>query len=340
MSEPFQVDSSEKTLLIQHYQKARNTLTQQRAHAVLLFSQGYTPYQIAGMLYRTEKTVREWLNDFEQERIVSLFPRYTQNENAAKLTRKQKRHLKAILAQKPSRYGIPQEFWDISSLKSYVKAEFGVEYESDESYRLIFLLHNYSFHKPDTVDRHRDEKQIVKRMKEIKEEVDFYKQGTNWVVFAADESRIIWETEIRRLWLPRGEKAIIKVERKRKAQSFLGFLNLQTGEELLFGIPWQNEKEIIRVLEQLVKKYPDKNILIVWDNASFHKGKLLREKLKTILRRIYLINLPPYAPDYNPQEHVWKYGKDKLANQQRDSLEETVAAFTTIVTGRKYTYQI
>ncbi|MBI2595727.1 hypothetical protein HYW46_03270 [Candidatus Daviesbacteria bacterium] len=29
-----------------------------------------------------------------------------------------------------------------------------------------------------------------------------------------------------------------------------------------------------------------------------------------------MINLPAYAPDHNPQEHVWKYGKDKIANTQ------------------------
>lgn len=94
------------------------------------------------------------------------------------------------------------------------------------------------------------------------------------------------------------------------------------------------------MLEELTRKYPDKRICIIWDNARFHKGKKIRAKLSTTLKRIHLINLPPYAPDHNPQEKVWKYGKDKLANNQRESLEETVVAFTSIVTGRIYNYQI
>ena len=44
-----------------------------------------------------------------------------------------------------------------------------------------------------------------------------------WLVFASDESRIVWESVIRRAWLPKGQKTIIKVERKRQAQSFIGF---------------------------------------------------------------------------------------------------------------------
>ena len=102
---------------------------------------------------------------------------------------------------------------------------------------------------------------------------------------------------------------------------------------------WQKQDEIIPVLESLVVHYPDKRICIIWDNARFHKGKKLKAKLSTTLKRIHLINLPAYAPDHNPQEHVWKYGKDKLANNQRKSLEETVEAFESIVMGRKYRYQ-
>ena len=141
------------------------------------------------------------------------------------------------------------------------------------------------------------------------------------------------------MWLPKGQKSIIKVERKREAQSFIGFLNLQTGEELLFPLSWQRQDTIIPVLEGLTLKYPNRRICIIWDNAKFHKGKKIRKKLSTTLRRVHLINLPPYAPDHNPQEHVWKYGKAKLANTQRESLEETVTVFQSIVMSRNYPYR-
>lgn len=177
-------------------------------------------------------------------------------------------------------------------------------------------------------------------MKEIKKEIGPYLNDPLWLVFTADECRIVWETEVRRLWLPKGEKTVIKVERKRKTQSFLGFLNLKTGEELLYKLSWQKTSEIIPVLEELVKKYPGKRICIIWDNARFHRSKKLKKKLGTTLRPIHLVNYPPYAPYHNPQEHVWKYGKERIANNQRESLEETVTAFMYTVTGRTYNYQL
>lgn len=340
MLDPVQLTAEEFNLLLQHKKKSFCELISVRAHAILLFHKGYSGPQIADILFRDEKTVREWIKSFSQERIASLFPHTLNNQNAAKLTRQQKKQIKKVLAKVPSDYGIPASFWDISTLKRYIKAEFGVEYESDESYRLIFQLHNYSFHLPATFDIHRNEKTIAKRMKEIKKEIKPMLKDQRWIIFTSDESRIVWETIIRRLWLPKGQKTVIKVERKRKAQSFIGLLNLKTGEDLLYRLSWQKQDEIIPVLEDIVRKYPDKRICIIWDNARFHKGKKIKAKLKTTLRNIHLINLPPYAPDHNPQEHVWKYGKDKLANNQRESLEETVLAFESIIMSRNYPYHI
>src|SRR3989338_4085063 len=328
----------EEFLISKHYKKPVCEGVQPRAHTVLLFYKGYTPVQIADILFQSEQTVCSWIKAFSKERIASLFPKYLDNQNASKLTREQKKEIKDVLSKPPSAYGIPKEFWDISSLKKYIYAEFGIEYESDESYRLIFKLHNYSFHVPGTFDIHRDEKQIEKRMFEIAEETESLMKDKHWMVLAADEARIQWETEIRRAWLPKGRKTIIQVERKREAQSFLGLLNIQTGKELLYRLSWQNQEEIIKALEKLITHYPDKRICIIWDNARFHKGKKLRKKLSTTLKRIHLINLPPYAPDYNPQEHVWQYGKEKLSNNQRESLEETVETLEEIVTGRFYQY--
>jgi transposase len=332
------LNQSEIQLFTQHFRKAQNSLIRERAQALLAFNQGVSPYQLSIVLRRSEKTIREWIKAFHKGRIASLFPRY-RTDNAAKLSRKQKQEIAAVLLKEPSDYGIPFAFWDVSALKSYIKAEFGVEYGSDESYRLIFKLHNYSFHLPGTFDRHRDDGKVESRVAEIRQEIQPYLEDSrNWLVFASDECRIIWEAVIRRLWLPRGQKSIIKVERKRKAQSFIGFLNLNSGEELLFPLSWQKQATIIPVLEELTQKYPGKKICIIWDNARFHKGKLLRGKLSTILRNIHLINLPAYAPDHNPQEHVWKYGKDKIANVQCETLEEVVTKFSTIVMGRNYPY--
>jgi transposase len=337
---PVQLTHEEQFILLDHKKKSRCDLIALKSHAILLTHKKYSPFQIADILFRSEKTIKGWIKQFQLQRIASIFPHTLNNQNAAKLTREQKDEISWVLRQKPSEYGIPKEFWDISTLKTYIKGEFGIEYESDESYRLVLTFSDFSYHLPATFDIHRDDVFVEQRIKEIRKEVIPYMKDLNWLVFAADESRIVWEAVVRRLWLPKGEKSVIKVERKRKAQSFLGLLNLKTGEDILYKLDWQNDLLITGALEKLVKQFPGKRICIIWDNARFHKGKLLREKLSTTLKDIHLINLPPYAPDTNPQEHVWKYGKDSIANIQKNSLKEVVEAFVSNITGRTYSYYL
>lgn len=332
-------NQDEVELLKQHYRRSPGTVSQ-RAHAILLSATGRTAYDICQVLFLAEKTVREWIKRWHKERLASIFSKNHCNENAAKLTRKQKEEIAKVLSQPPSAYGLPKSFWEVKSLKSYIKAEFGIEYESDNSYRFIFKFHNYSFHLPAKFDLKRDERTVIKRLKEIRTIIKPYFTNPNWVILAGDESRLIWEAIIRRAWLPKGKRTILKVIRSKDYQNFFGCLNLKTGKAHLYKIPWQNQEEIIKVLKIIKKEYSQKHLCLIWDNASFHKGKLLRKELKISLKSFYLLNLPPYAPDTNPQEHIWEYAKEEISNQQYDNIKELADEFKKIVIGRNYSYQI
>lgn len=340
MIDPAAPTEEEKILLKQHYLKSQNHTIRERAHAILLNSQGYSPYQLSEILFRSEKTVRDWIKDFHQRRIASLFSRYFANEHAAKLTRQQKEEIAQALSSPPSQYGIPRQFWDVSALKAYAIAHFGIIYESPQSYHLLFKVSNFSFKYPATFDVHRDEKQILERVKEIREEIKPYLTDPSWIVLASDESRLVWEAIVRRCWLPKGEKSILKVERENIAQNLIGFLDLKSGKPHLFNLPWQNQEEIIKVLKRLKESYPNQKICLLWDNAGFHKGKLIRKSLKTDLSSFHLLNFPPYAPETNPQEKIWRWAKEQIANRQFSSLIALRRTFHTIVMSRDYPYQI
>lgn len=60
----------------------------------------------------------------------------------------------------------------------------------------------------------------------------------------------------------------------------------------------------------------------------------------SILERVHLINLPPYAPDKNPIEHVWNTTKGSMANIQYDNFKKMKKTFAKHISGRKFKYQI
>ncbi|MEU9704488.1 transposase [Streptomyces sp. NPDC047981] len=55
-------------------------------------------------------------------------------------------------------------------------------------------------------------------------------------------------------------------------------------------------------------------LIVVWDNASTHHAKALRDFCDRNSDWLTIIKLPPYAPDLNPVEGVWAHLKNSLAN--------------------------
>ena len=56
-----------------------------------------------------------------------------------------------------------------------------------------------------------------------------------------------------------------------------------------------------KFLEELSKEYPDDQILMVCDGASWHRSKGLK-----VPANIALLHIPPYTPEMNPIEQIWK----------------------------------
>ncbi|WP_169720812.1 winged helix-turn-helix domain-containing protein [Actinomyces gerencseriae] len=167
------------------------------------------------------------------------------SENAAKLTRAQKEQLKETLSRPPAQSGVRAEFWDVPALRDVVWVRLGVEYDSDSSYQLLLHFLGMSFKLPDPFDKRRDEAAITARMGQVRQEVaDLLVQG--WKVYTVDEVRVEHEAEIRRMWLPKGQRTKVYVDRDRSVRSFFGALSLTSKQVRIYPIEGnQNAEQII-----------------------------------------------------------------------------------------------
>ncbi len=304
-------------------------------------STGMKAKVVGYVIPRKERTIILWLRDWNNRRLASIFTNHQDNENAAKLTTEQKQQIKEVLQSPPSDTGIPREFWDVPQLKEYVEATFGTVYECRQSYHFLLKFSDLSFKYPDTFDRKRDEQLIAERMGAVRKDVGILLRRDDWEVFAIDEVKMQQEAIVRRAWLKKGKKTVIKVDRDKQGQSYIGFLNQKTHHCHLYEMQgMQNSTTVLGAMEQFLKLYPDKHIAIIWDNAPFHKSKQIKEQLKKggIMERVHLIAMPPYAPDENPIEKVWGTTKRMIANIQRESFEETKQAFSDYVASRQFKY--
>lgn len=313
-----------------------------RAHAILMRNERLRLEDISTLVFRSPRAITRWFVEFDKVRIASIFSGHIDNENASKLTKFQKLQIKKVLSKPPDKYGVPKEFWDVPKLKNYIEAKFGVVYESDISYHFLLKFSGLSFKYPDKTSPRRDEMFIKNRIKEIRKEIKPLLKDKDWVVLATDEVRVQLEAEIRRAWLFRNKKTKIKTERSNEYQNYIGFLDQRTSRCQVFEIKRGNQIETMRVLKTLVKQYLIKKICIIWDNARWHKGKLLRQQLGTgkKLQQLHLINFPPYAPEHNPIEHVWKYTKDKISNNKHNNFQEIKQEFVQTINSKLFNYKI
>ncbi|MFF3543264.1 winged helix-turn-helix domain-containing protein [Streptomyces platensis] len=76
------------------------------------------------------------------------------------------------------------------------------------------------------------------------------------------------------------------------------------------GFGWQDFRGLlIRARNQLGGR-----IVLVWDNVRLHLTAGLREFIAANASWHTVFQLPPYAPDLNPQEGIWSLVKSDLGN--------------------------
>ena len=131
---------------------------------------------------------------------------------------------------------------------------------------------------PDPFDKRRDEEAITRRMTEIRHQVnDLLQEG--WEVYTVDEVRARHEAETRRMWLPRGRRTRLYVDREKASQSFFGALSLTTRKMRIYPIEGnQNTEQTILMMERLQRETDEgKKIAVVLDNARFHHARALTD---------------------------------------------------------------
>ena len=336
-----EVTLEETAVLIRWKKRSDNhVLVRMKAEAILYASRGVDVGIIAKMVERTERTVQEWLADWQTTRMCSVLTGHAGNQNAAKLTRTQKEELKAILAQPPSRSGVHAEFWDVPAMREVVKILFDVEYQADSSYQLLLRLCGLSFKLPDSFDKHRNEKAITRRMAEVKAQVkSLLDQG--WEVYTADEVRLEHEAWTRRMQPPKGQRT----RPVRGPAEDVPVLLRRPPPTSRTVTPYpieqnQNTEQTILALERLQRETEAGKIAVVPDNARFHHAKMLAGLYEPgrLLERITPIHPPPYAPDHNPAGHVRNTARNDTATIQHETPEETLGASASHITGRTFDY--
>jgi transposase len=134
------------------------------------------------------------------------------------------------------------------------------------------------------------------------------------------------------MWVPPEETDPILLHAPtRKSVALFGAVNLRNGQLVTQFSPKFNAITFGDFLKKLQRRRrAHRRQLLILDNARYHHAKLLKPFLWTRRRALSLVFLPPYSPDLNPIERVWKLARRLCThNQYFPQLENLITAVRT-----------
>lgn len=240
----------------------------------------------------------------------------------------------------PKDHGYEVEFWSTTILGHFIKEKYGVFYKSKRPFYLLFEEAKYSFHKPGKVYEKRDEVKVEAWKDLVRPKMQEAFKDSNTIILCADEMIVSTQTTFQKIWLKRGSYPKIEVSNTKKNKSLYGFLNIKTGKEHAFVRERQNMHITTEVLREIRALYPNRKILLLWDGAGWHRGSVVQDFIKED-GKIEIIYFPPYSPEENPQEHVWKEGRSKIThNKFIPDIEKAASDFVSYLNNNNFLYKL
>ncbi|MDO8730951.1 MAG: IS630 family transposase [Actinomycetota bacterium] len=293
----------------------------ERIRMILLSSRGYSVPKIAEIFEYDEATVRSWIERYEAEGVKGLrdCPRTGRPCHVDAAARE---FIEREVENGPAPTQYIFGLWTLVTLAGHLAECLGLKV-SQATLRRVILALDFRWRRP----RHKLPKdpQAAVKMWRLLERL--LRVPSDAVILCADECDLHLLPVLRAMWMRRGHQTRIPTPGQNRKRSIFGALEWDTGRwtHAIYGS--KKAADFIAFLEQLLEVYPSGQILIVLDNASIHKAKIVGQWL-TDHSRIELLWLPTYSGHAeNPVEKVWWRLKDKVAaDRLHGNIDSLVAA--------------
>ncbi len=318
---------AEREELMEQAGKSADADFRDACRSVLLLDSGAPRELVAEQFGVHAATVGRWAARYRERGVEGLRgPEQDRRGRPRKLQVADLEFLKRTILVSPRRFGYAFTSWTLPRLARYLaeKREIAVR-----PHYLGLLLHRMGIGRkqPKHVLRgKRDEAAHA----QAKEEVHRIKKNLGRlrkrVVISQDETEFHLYPYLVAIWCVVGSpQPEVPTPGKNQKRVLYGGLNLKTGRLTGHWAPSKSATHFVQYLEALLQAYPEKKILMIADNGSFHHTKKVDAYLEQHKHRLEVKWLPPYCPDLNDIERTWRRLKASHAsNFLFNSLDELV----------------
>jgi transposase len=310
----YTLSSTQLSELRRAHRHTRNKREADRIKAVISLALGRTAEQVAEILLIDENTVRNHFRRYQEgglERLCQMnvggSECFLDAAQVALLDLHLEKHL----------------YMTVKPIVQWVEKTFGVIYTESGMTALLHRL-GYVYKKPKLIPGKADpnaQKAFLNEYEKLKQNKD---QGDP--IYFMDAVHPQHNPVLACGWIKCGKNQEIRSNTGRKRININGAIDLESMEPVVRYDDSINADSTIALLKQLEQRNP----LAIWiyvicDNARYYRSKAVQEYLKT--SKIKLVFLPPYAPNLNLIERLWKFFKKTiLYNKYFESFKEFKSA--------------
>jgi transposase len=275
------------------HKNERDKRVADRIKTVIALNAGHSYAHVAAMLLIDESTVRRHLKEFNENKKLET----NNGGSSCRLSIAEQEELVAHLKQNTYLY--------VKDICQYIKVNFGKKYSVSGMNKWL-RLNNFRYKKPQTVPFKADpeaQKKFISEYKRIKT-----KLKPNETIFFVDSSHPQYQSKAVCGWIFKGQRKALAMNTGKQRLNIIGGFSLQGLKVVYSQEDAINQNSICKFLEKLRKSAnksgKDGRINLILDNASYHHGKKVKNLAK--LLNISLKFLPPYSPNLNLVERIWK----------------------------------
>ena len=295
----------EKRRLVRWVRKARDAGERVRGTIILHYASGWTTSAIAEAVRYDPSAVRKVRRRFLEHGDTALIDQRRDN-GTVKADLDVLTALTLLVNRRPSAYGWCRSTWSLELFARTLEQQTGVSVSPSTVARMLKRLGiRQAMARPYVKCPWPPEKRD-QRLREIADLLD--SMPSDEVVFYEDEVDIHLNPRIGRQWaLPRRQPRVLTPGKNQKAY-VAGAVNAQTGELHWVTGERKDTDLFLELLGLLHRRHPHaKRIHLVLDNYNVHYAKRVQRMIDEYADgRIELHFLPPFCPEHNPIERLWK----------------------------------
>lgn len=291
--------NDERLILEEAHRASREKRQADKIKVVLLLNKGWDISIVAEALLIDKATVYRYLNTYQDEGVNRLIgSRY--KGGISKLSPQQGsqlcRHLK------------DHTYPNTKLIVKYIQETYHITYTPEGIVHLLHrlgLVYKKTKQVPGRSDPDKQRQFIEETYKRIKSE-----KAPDDKIYFMDGTHPCHNSIPSFGWIPKGEIKGLPSNTGRKRLNINGAIDI-SHLDFVFRDDTINADSTINLLSQLEKRNPyATNIYVITDNARYNHSKKVKEFIKT--SRICLIYLPPYSPNLNLIERLWRFFHKKI----------------------------